>query len=118
MIYPYIIPIDYILKEKDMIRHIVMFRLKSTDRTADENALLAKEKAQKLPDTITQIRRFEAVVNAPSADKTNYNFALIADFDTQADLDAYQVHPDHKAFGAFISTIKEEGGRACIDYEF
>ena len=98
-----------------MIRHIVMFRFRENNA---ENAALARDKALRLPDTISQIRHFEAVVNAPSADSTNYDFALIADFDTQEDLDAYQVHPDHKAFGAFIGTIKADGGRACIDYEF
>ena len=95
-----------------MIRHIVMFRLKDAAYAAE-----AKEKADKLPSVIPQIRAMEVRLNAPSADQSNYHIALICDFDSQADLDAYQVHPEHKQFGAYIATIREEGGRACIDYE-
>ena len=100
-----------------MIRHIVMFRLKDTDVSAAENAAAAKAKAEALPAVIPQIRAMEVRLNAPSADQGNYHIALICDFDSQADLDAYQVHPEHKKFGGFIAGIREEGGRACIDYE-
>lgn len=101
-----------------MIRHIVMFKLKDAEgRTAYENALLAKEKADKLPGLVPSVRAFTSVVNLPEADNTNYNFALIADFDDMKGLDEYQVHPDHKAFGAFIVAVRAENGRACIDFE-
>jgi hypothetical protein len=42
--------------------------------------------------------------------------ALIFDFNSPEDLQNYQDHPTHKAFGAFIGQIREN--RACIDYEF
>jgi hypothetical protein len=48
--------------------------------------------------------------------ESNYDVSLIFDFDNAEDLQTYQDHPTHKAFGAFIGQIRES--RACIDYEF
>ena len=55
------------------------------------------------------------VVNDKKADQSNYDIALICDFEDMKGLEAYQNHPDHKAFGAFISGIRRN--RACIDFE-
>lgn len=102
-----------------MIKHIVMFRLKATEgKTAKENALAAKELADKLPALVPTIRKMETVINSEAAPDSNYHIALICDFDDIKGLDEYQNHPEHKKFGAFIAGIREEGGRACIDYEY
>ncbi len=101
-----------------MIRHIVMFKLKDTDgRTAMENARLAKEMAEKLPGLVPSIRKMEVCINSEAAPESNFELALICDFDDIKGLDEYQNHPEHKKFGAFISGIRADGGRACIDYE-
>ena len=52
---------------------------------------------------------------APSVPNANYDVALLFDFETLDDLNAYQVSPEHVAFGQFISAVRT--GRACIDYE-
>lgn len=102
-----------------MIKHIVMFRLKATEgKTALENALAAKEMADKLPSLVPTIRKMETVINSEAAPDSNYHIALICDFDDIKGLDEYQNHPEHKKFGEFIYGIREEGGRACIDYEY
>ena len=102
-----------------MIKHIVMFRLKATEgKTARENALAAKELADKLPSLVPTIRKMETVINSEDAPDSNFHIALICDFDDMKGLDEYQNPPEHKKFGAFIAGIKEEGGRACIDYEY
>ena len=102
-----------------MIKHIVMYRLKATEgKTAQENALAAKEMADKLPSLVPTIRKMETVINSEAAPDSNYHIALICDFDDMKGLDEYQNHPEHKKFGAFIAKIREEGGRACIDYEY
>lgn len=102
-----------------MIKHIVMFRLIDTEgRTAIENALAAKEQADKLPELVPSIRKMETVINSQAAPDSNYHIALICDFDDMNGLDEYQNHPEHKKFGAFIAGIRAEGGRACIDYEY
>lgn len=102
-----------------MIKHIVMFRLIDTEgKTAMENALAAKEQADKLPELVPSIRKMETVINSQAAPDSNYHIALICDFDDMNELDEYQNHPEHKKFGAFIAGIRAEGGRACIDYEY
>ena len=102
-----------------MIKHIVMFRLIDTEgKTAMENAIAAKEQADKLPELVPSIRKMETVINSQEAPDSNYHIALICDFDDMNGLDEYQNHPEHKKFGAFIAGIRAEGGRACIDYEY
>lgn len=102
-----------------MVKHIVMFKLKDTEgKTAYENALAAKELADKLPTLVPSIKKMETVINSKSAPQSNFEIALICDFEDMAALDEYQNHPEHKKFGAFIASIRAEGGRACIDYEY
>ena len=94
-----------------MIRHICMFKLKEENKA--ENLLELTVRVQSLQD-IEQIRRFEVAFNSADMPDSNYDVALIFDFETAEDLEAYQNHPSHKAFGAFITQIRES--RACIDY--
>ena len=71
-----------------MIKHIVMFKLCDTNGKSEyENAAEAKERFNDVLKNVPQIKK-----------------------------GAYQVHPAHKKFGQFISTVKIS--RACIDYEF
>ena len=95
-----------------MIRHICMFTLK------DDKALNAAEfcrRAESLK-AITSVRAFSVVTNDPATPASNYDVALIIDFDDVAGLSAYQVSPEHVAFGQFVGTVRID--RACIDYEF
>ena len=95
-----------------MIRHICMFTLKDEGKEQHINEFM--EQAESLR-AIGEIRRLDVVRNDPRAPATNYDVALIADFDTVDDLDAYQKSPVHLAFGEFVYTVRKE--RACIDYE-
>ncbi len=100
-----------------MIKHIVMFKLKDTEgKTAYENAVEAKNRFNKVIENVRELKRGEAVINSADAPQSNYTIALICDFESTDDLNAYQVHPVHKEFGAFIAEIKTD--RACIDYEY
>lgn len=99
-----------------MIKHIVMFKLKATEgMTEYENALEAKKRFDKVIDGVDVLKKGELVINSPDAPDSNYTVALICEFDDIDGLNAYQVHPVHKEFGAFIAGIKAD--RACIDYE-
>ena len=100
-----------------MVRHIVMFELleEAEGRSKKENIELAREKAEALRDKIPTLKAYQVVVNAQKADQTNYDIALICDFEDMAGLDSYQNHPEHKAVGAFIGGIRKS--RACIDFE-
>ena len=100
-----------------MIRHIVMFKLlpQAEGRTARENAALAVSMLEQLRGQIPTLRSMQTAVNAPDASADNYELALICTFDDLAGLDAYQNHPEHRKFGAFISKVR--ASRACIDFE-
>ncbi|MDO4155326.1 MAG: Dabb family protein [Oscillospiraceae bacterium] len=100
-----------------MIKHIVMFKFQAeaNGKTAMENAVEAKLRAEQLPAQIPQLKKLEVRLNHADADPTNYEFALICDFENMDDLNAYQTHPAHVAFGQFIKPLRE--ARACIDYE-
>lgn len=101
-----------------MIKHIVMFKLKAeaNGKTAKENLEGALERLKNFQQEIPSLVHFEARTNAPEADGTNYELALICDFNDMQGLNEYQVHPVHKSFGAYITPVRE--GRACIDYEY
>lgn len=101
-----------------MIKHIVMFKLKKevNGKTAMENAKEAQMMAEKLEDLVPSVKKMEVVCNSLDADESNYELALICDFKDMEGLNAYQTHPEHLKFGAFISQIRES--RACIDYEY
>ncbi len=95
-----------------MIRHICMFTLKE-DKAANAAEFVRRAESLK---AIPSVRAFDVVVNDPRTPASNYNVSLIIDFDDVAGLDAYQVSPEHVAFGQFVGTIRID--RACIDYEF
>lgn len=96
-----------------MIRHICMFKLKEDNKKENLKEVLVRVQSLR---TIEQVCGFEVVCNAPDMPESNYDVALIFDFNTPEDLQTYQDHPTHKAFGAFIGLIREN--RACIDYAF
>ncbi len=99
-----------------MIEHIVMFRfLEEADgRSKEENIQMAVELANKLLCQVECMKSFRVVTNDKAADETNYDFALICDFNNMEELDAYQNHPKHVEFGQFIKKVRES--RACIDF--
>lgn len=94
-----------------MIKHIVMFKLNDVSKAEE-----AKERFNKVIENVSELKKGEVVINSANAPDSNYTIALICDFESIDDLNAYQVHPAHKAFGAFIAEIKTD--RACIDYEY
>ncbi len=95
-----------------MIRHICMFTLKEENK--EENIRAFFERAEKLRELKT-IKKFNIVKNAEKTPASNYDVALIFDFDTVEALEEYQKSPLHIEFGQFVSSVREQ--RACIDYE-
>ena len=96
-----------------MIKHICMFKLLEENKQANLRELLTR--VQSL-NSIEQVRHFEFRCNGEDLPESNYDVALIFDFDNKEDLEVYQNHPTHRAFGAFMGQIRES--RACIDYYF
>ena len=99
-----------------MIQHLVVWRLKDSALGNDKatNARLLKEKLAALPGQIPRLVRLE-VGRDFSATENSSDVVLVTAFATKADLAAYQIHPAHKAVGAFVAQIVAE--RRMIDYE-
>ena len=95
-----------------MIRHVCMFTLKEENKEKNIEAVL--ERAEDLR-TLEMIKTFQVVRNVEKTPASNYDVALIFDFDSTETLDAYQKSPEHVAFGEFVYTVRVD--RACIDYE-
>jgi len=100
-----------------MIKHIVFFELanQAEGKSKAENAVIIKSGLENLIHLIPELKKIEVGINHPEAPASNYDVALYCEFDSLADLDVYQNHPEHKKVGAYIGKVKT--GRTCVDYE-
>lgn len=99
-----------------MIKHIVMWRLKNV--ADDINKQAAAQRMQSLLEglqaQISQIKKIEVGINiAPGLDAAD--IVLYSEFETLADLNAYQQHPAHLEVAEFVKTVRIE--RRVVDYE-
>ena len=100
-----------------MIKHIVFFGLEehAEGKTKAENALIVKNSLEELINYIPELKKIEVGINHPDAPQGNYDIALYCEFDTMADLDIYQNHPEHKRVAAYLTKVRTS--RAAVDYE-
>jgi len=100
-----------------MIKHIVFFGLgdEAEGKTKAENATYIKAELEKLKNLIPEIQMIEVGINHQDAPAGNHDIVLYSEFKTMADLDTYQVHPEHKRVAAYIGKVRTT--RACVDYE-
>jgi len=103
----------------DMIRHIVLFKFKdfANGKPKAENLEEAKARMLSLKDQIPELNTLEVHFGAGGQSPSNYDYILVSDFDTLQQMEAYQKHPAHVAFGQFVKELREPDGRVCIDYE-
>ncbi|CAH0159124.1 Dabb family protein [Microbacterium foliorum] len=98
-----------------MIRHIVSWKLAAED--ADVRAEQASEVARRLnalDGVVPQLRSISAGANVAYPD-TNWDVTLVADFDSIAALEEYQVHPAHEEVVAYVRSVV--AARAAVDIE-
>lgn len=102
-----------------MIRHIVMFKFKDSaaGKTKAENLREARARMLALQEQIPELTSLEVRFGTEGQAPGNYDYILVSDFDSLQQLEAYQRHPAHVAFGQFVKELREPDGRACIDYE-
>lgn len=102
-----------------MIQHIVMFKFKETanGKTKAENLREAKARMMALKDQIPKIQGMEVYFGAEGSAPANYDYILVSQFKNLEELETYQEHPAHVAFGQFVKELREPDGRACIDYQ-
>jgi flavin reductase (DIM6/NTAB) family NADH-FMN oxidoreductase RutF len=72
--------------------HIVMMRLKEN---TPENAARMRDALYGMVGKVPQIRALEVGVNVVVSDRA-YDIALTVTLDSQEDMEAYQVHPEHQ----------------------
>ncbi len=98
-----------------MIKHIVMWKLKSfaEGATGEQNASIMKQRLEALRKTIPVIRHLEVGINILTSDAA-YDVALYSEFANEKDLDLYQKHPDHLQAAEFVNKVRES--RVVVDY--
>ena len=87
--------------------HVVTFKFKASATQPQIDSVVSAFKA--LRTKIPTIRQFSWGTNV-SPEKLNKGFthAFVLSFGSDADRDAYLVHPDHAAFGKLLSPILED----------
>jgi quinol monooxygenase YgiN len=99
-----------------MIKHIVLWRLKpeAHGRPAAENAKLIKQKLEALGGVVPGLLRIEVGIDFERSEQAS-DIVLYSELESRAALEAYQVHPAHKAVMPFIMEARSE--RRVVDYE-
>ena len=94
------------------MKHIVMWKIK--DENKAENSAKIKEWLEGLKDKIDVIKSIEVGINVEKSD-SSYDLVLVSEFNSQKELDEYQVNPLHKEAAAFIKGVATS--RIVVDYE-
>lgn len=99
-----------------MIKHIVMWRLKEFAHGNGKatNAQLIKDMLEALNGKIPGMLKLEVGIDYAKTESSG-DIALYSEFVSREALDAYQLHPAHKAVMPFIAEARSE--RRVVDYE-
>lgn len=98
-----------------MIRHIVTWKLTAED--ADGKAAAFDQLAEgfgALPAIISEIKTLHLGRDVGDT-ASNWDAALLIDFASAVDLEAYQVHPEHEKVKQIVRSLT--GERSAIDFE-
>jgi len=100
-----------------MIKHIVFIKIKgaSSDDVKLNDLNTLKAALDALPAQISEIKKYEVGINVSDSNSAS-DLALVGEFDSKDDLEAYKTHPEHLKVIDIISSIK--GRTAVVDYEF
>lgn len=98
-----------------MIRHVLTWKLVAED-AAQKDSDWAELSAGfgGLPPLIPQIKHLQIGRDLGEADG-NADVALIVDYATREDLEAYQVHPEHVRVKEIVK--RTTTARTCVDFE-
>jgi hypothetical protein len=101
-----------------MIKHVVMWTIRhgETPRVKFERMAEVKARLLDLKGRIDEIVALDVFFNSPSAPDDNYDVILVSEFNSWADLEAYQKHPAHLEVADYLKNVRQN--RSAIDYEF
>lgn len=98
-----------------MIRHIVMWKLKAEDAEGKAASVaVIKSELEGLVPLIDELISLEVKPNMAYFE-SNWDVVLVADYNSVADLDAYQVHPEHVR--AVVIVREHVTEKAVVDLE-
>lgn len=89
------------------MKHIVIWTMK--EGVSAEQKMEMKARLEALIDPVAELRAIEVGV-----DEEQGTMVLNSEFDSAADLQAYQVHPEHQAVVALVKSLVS--GRVACDY--
>jgi stress responsive alpha/beta barrel protein len=98
-----------------VIRHIVAFELDTADGEARRSHI---QRMQDVLEALAALDEVESITVRPDLGTAvgHWDVVLVSEHRSKADLDAYQMHPDHqkaaKIAGEFVVR------RAIVDYEY
>src|SRR5512137_1539876 len=91
----------------DRLQHVVSFKFKTTATAQDITKV--EEAFRALRQSVPQIAAFEWGTNVSKEKKDKgFTHCYILTFKSQEDLDAYIVHPEHKAFGKLVGPLLDD----------
>lgn len=97
-----------------MLRHIVSWKLTGeTPAEVDGQYARIKSELEALDALVPEIRSISVKRNVLNPGQ-NFDVAVVADFDNEAGLVAYLVHPAHLEAGSYIKSVTQ--ARACVDF--
>jgi hypothetical protein len=99
-----------------MIRHIVLFKLKTFENEHDKlrAAEIVREQLDLLPAKIPFIKSFSSGIDFRKLPHS-FDIGICMDFASREDLESYTIHPAHQAFIQFNKEYSVD--KVCIDYE-
>ncbi|MHA7962612.1 Dabb family protein [Paenibacillus sp. CAU 1782] len=94
-----------------MITHIVFFKLKDrSQESVDATAAVLRNMEGKI-----DVLKFIEVGTDVLHSERSYDIALVTKFDSLADLEAYQIHPEHQKVIQHMTLVRESS--VSVDYE-
>lgn len=98
-----------------MIRHVVVFTLSAEDEAQKrKDAEAMKERLEGLVSVVPDVRSLDVGFDLGLV-PGHWDVILVSEHDSNAALEAYQVHPEHVAAAEFVGTVVRD--KACVDYE-
>ena len=97
-----------------MLKHLVSWRLsEADDATQAERARQVIAGLSSLVGVVPSIRALAVGRDVVHGD-TNWDLGVVIDFDDEAGLEAYQVHPERQKVAAYIRSVVAE--RVTVDF--
>ena len=107
---------DALSKETQVIKHIVMWKIKDSHEGMSKNEIIdrIKQDLEGLKSSIPEIRAMEVGRNANEL-PTSFDVALYSEFESKQDLDIYKDHPEHVKVAQFVRQVAKDA--VVVDYE-